>query len=253
MSSFAPGQRLAFNSTETTASHQLGQRIADAWGREWVYPKAEVAIEQGEAVMSEMAVDSYDNLPAAIAADTQTFTDTGATYVTNGVTANMYLSIDDATGEGQLALIKSVTSETELEVEWITSDDGKLDTALSTDTDYTIFAPWFVELATTDKQVAAIAQVDVAANSYFWGLTYGVGLVRCDTSQDIAVNSPLCVGDTDGQLTLAVNTTVSGPCATGVHDNDLDGTLVPALIHCPGGVTAANNFTDRFGYAPALT
>lgn len=229
----------------------LGKVVEDAHQREWCFVKAGVAIEQGEALMFNAAVVSITDISVTAVIDSVIIEESGATFITSGVLADMLLSVSDGTGEGQLAWIREVISETKLRVEWLTSDDGKLDTALTTTSDAVIFAPWLMTLATVDKVVNGFAQTDALINKFFWMLGTGVGLGRCDTSQLITANCPLTVGDTAGQLTIMVATAINPPCAIGIHDNDADGTLFPIIANgiMPRGVPKK----DRYGYAPALT
>jgi len=236
---------------DTNPGIPLGQVVEDGHQREWCFVKAGVAIEQGEALMFNAAVVSVTDISVLAAVDSTIIEEAGATFITSGVLADMLISVSDGDGEGQLAWVRDVISETKLRVEWLTSDDGKLDTALAVTSDAVIFAPWLMKLATVDKVVNGFAQKDALINKFFWMLCTGIGLGRCDTSATLTANAPLCVGDTAGQLTIVVATAINPLAAIAVHDNDADGTLIP-IIACgqpPRGVPKK----DRYGYAPALT
>ncbi len=242
----------SFLESDTVQRQVLGTRDWDQWQREWIYLKAGVALEQGEALMSNMAVDTIANISVIMAVGSSILDDAGTTFKTDAIVLpGMMVSISDGTGEGQVGIILEVVSETQIRIEWITSSDGFLDTATDVNSDAVIFAPWLAILATADLRCIGFAQIDVALNSFFWGLAEGIGMGRCDTSVAIAANTPLTIGDTAGQLTGAAATDLDSPCATAVHDNNLDGTLFPIMA----GATPISAIPqhDRMGYAPTLT
>lgn len=238
-----------FLEVSTTPVAVLGARDWDNFQRAWVYMKAGVALEQGEALKSDMAVDTIANISVVMAIGSDVLEDSGTTFIADAIVkVGMMLSISDGLGEGQISIIREIISEEKLRLEWMTSTDGKLALATDTSSDAVIFAPWQAIIGTNDVRCCGFAQKDVAALSFFWALQEGIGIGRCDTSVAIAANTPLTIGDTAGHLTGAAATDVDSPCATAVHDNDLDDTHIPIIAGaCPIGAVP---YSDRWGYTP---
>ena len=96
-------------------------------------------------------------------------------------------------GAGQNGIVTIITAD-ELVVEWITSDDGKLKTALSATSVLRFYVPWLASSATDGDGVVGFAQRDIAVHKYFAALTDGQGLGKQPaTGAAITANAPLKV------------------------------------------------------------
>ena len=78
-------------------------------------------------------------------------------------------------GAGQNGIVTIITAD-ELVVEWITSDDGKLKTALSATSVLRFYVPWLAHRAADGEGVVGFAQRDIPSGKYFAALTDGQGL-----------------------------------------------------------------------------
>jgi hypothetical protein len=164
---------------------QLGCQANTPDGSLWVYSKASEAFSQG-----------FVGVPVA------------------------WVLVDDGTGEGQVAKIKTNTADTlELYPQWA------LTTALSV-TDSDIFISRYntstEKSAITDKAQNAIgiAQVAFAANDYGWFLRQGVGIVIA--GEVLTVDLSFVTGDdTEGQV-------LKGTAAKGPFDEQALGTVLAA-------------------------
>jgi hypothetical protein len=182
---------------------------------EWVHLKAGVAILQGDALMSTGDISVTSNSTLAEAVGTQRIRASGAhNFLTENADAIGDLNIDnknlyneklivyvyDGSGEAQVGYVKTITA-TELTVEWLTSTDGKLKTALSTSSDFNFAAPWRAVKCTAGEGCVGIAQFDVAINKYFWALRKGFGVGRVTTGSGltaVVVNGELGLSATAG-------------------------------------------------------
>lgn len=242
----------SFLESDTVQRQVLGARDWDQWQREWVYLKAGVVLEQGEGLMSNMSIGTIiTNLDTVSAAGSDLITDTGSTFETDGVLTGMMISVHGGTGLGQFGIVLEVQSETVLRIQWLSSGDGKLDTALDTTSDLTVFAPWLGILCANDKTCIGFAQIDVALNSFFWALVNGIGYGVMDTSVAMAENDPLTIGDTSGQLTKVAATDLDSPCATAVHIMTTDATQAVIMAHAR--TISSVPFGDQFGYQTGIT
>ena len=108
--------------------------------------------------------------------------------------------------------------QTTLVVEWITSDDGKLKTALSATSVLRFYVPWLASKAQADTDinngVIGFAQRDIPNGKYFAALTDGQGLGKQPaTGIAMLANAPLKLSSaTDGTLVaiLSADNTVAG-------------------------------------------
>ena len=243
----------AFYTTDTIRRAVLGSKDLDDNQREWAYMQAGVALEQGEALRSNMAVDTITNIDTVSAAGSDLITDTGSDFIVNGVLTQMMISINSGTGEGQRGIILEVQSPTVLRIQWLSSSDGFLDTALDTTSDAIIYARWLAILSAVDIAVVGFAPVDVALNEFFWALRKGEGDGRMGaTAIALSAGGSLTADATAGQLSPTATTDLSPPCATAVHDQATDGTLFPIEANADQGISAVA-YNDYSGYAPTLT
>ena len=94
-------------------------------------------------------------------------------------------------GVGQNGIVTIITAD-ELVVEWITSDDGKLKTALSATSVLRFYVPWLASKASDGNGVIGFAQRDIPNGKYFAALTDGQGLGKQPaTGVAITANQPL--------------------------------------------------------------
>jgi len=188
----------------TSAQLTIGSRAETPDGRKWVYVKANAALAKGDIAITG-AVVGVDTVSSS--ADNQNrivyVTEASAGW-TVGAYADDWMLVDDGTGAGQVAKIKTNTNDTlELYPEYALS--AALDVA---DSDITIARPYHVDEAevTSKKQNAnGIAQCAIAASSYGWLLTYGPGVVTAG----IALTATASFGtgdDTAGYATILATT-----------------------------------------------
>jgi hypothetical protein len=193
--------------TETSPNFKIGTRGQTPDGRQWVYVKATDALAKGKVAIQGaiVAVDTVTSSTDALGR---------IVYITKaaaGWTAGAYeddlVVVDDGTGKGQSAKIKTNTADT-LEL----YPENALTTALSVvDSDITIVRPNHVLIAAVTSKVQGaigIAQCAFAANDYGWLLTNGDGVVF--TGSTLVVGAGFSTGDdTTGQVIVAV--TATGP------------------------------------------
>ena len=184
-------------------------------GKIWVYMKANVALKQGEAVtIQTLWGGALDDVFDAASA--------GSIYLkrASGGTTNLATNLPglqndyeykerpiiyaySGTGHGQMGVIVEVL-EDRFEVEWLTSDDGKLKTATAATTDFHVYAPYLAIKATDEVQgVVGFPQViAIAKDEYFWALHKGNGIGRRikGTTAGIAHGAGLQASDTTAGL-----------------------------------------------------
>lgn len=201
----------------------LGGRAETPDGSKWVYGKFNEAIAQGHVVVPVANTDVDTVSSSTNAAGQIVYVTEGSAGWTVGVYANAWLVVDDGTGEGQVAKIKTNTADT-LEL----YPDYALGTALAVgDSDIIISrANTLLEKAAiTDKMQNArgIAQIAFAANDYGWALVSGPGIalagevltadgsfVTGDDTEGEVLKGTTAKGDFDEQslgVVLAANTT----------------------------------------------
>lgn len=187
----------------TTPQAVLGAKASTPDGSIWTYIKANEAISQGHIVVPVAAV-GVDTVSSSADNDGNVvyITEASAGW-TVGEFQNAWLTVDDGTGEGQVAKIKDNTADTlELYVDWA------LGTALSvSDSDITIVkADTLSEKAAvtvTGQNARGAAQVAIASGSYGWVLQHGPGIVIGGAV--ITAGKNFTTGDdTEGQVILGV-------------------------------------------------
>lgn len=205
--------------TSTAPVFNVGQRAQTPDGREWVYVKASAAVSAGNVVV-----------PAATTSVGTTVTSSTDSqgrivYITKasaGWTVNQFAEgsvlVDGGTGTGQVAKIRGNTTDT-LEL----YADSALATALSTDSTIEIWTNFTVRKAVVTTKIqnaVGIAQVDLAADSYGFVLTRGIG--RVIAGEVLTVGGSFVTGDdTAGQV-------VKGTTAKGEFDEQALGRCVAA-------------------------
>lgn len=193
--------------TATIKSNKLGERAATPDGSQWVYVKASTALAKGSVAV-----------PAAVTdVDTVSSSTDGQGLITNiteasagwtvGAFANGFVYVNQGTGVGQVAKIRTNTADT-----LILYPEYALATALAVaDSDILIWTQYLVvKSAVTSKiqNATGIAQVAFAAADYGWVLTRGIGVVLA--GEVLIVGSNFVTGDdTTGQVLKG--TTAKGP------------------------------------------
>lgn len=214
----------------------LGVHASTPDGSEWIYTKLNEAASQG-FVAVPVAITEVETVSSSTNAAGQIvyITEASAGW-TVGAFANAWVCVDDGTGEGQVAKIKTNTADTlELYPQWA------LTTALSvTDSDIGIsrFNTLSEKSAITDKAQNAlgICQVAFAANDYGWVLHQGPGIVIA--GEVLTVDLSFVTGDdTEGEV-------LKGTTAKGAFDEQALGTVLwanstadkGALVHVSIGI-----------------
>lgn len=186
----------------------LGARASTPDGSEWVYGKLNEAALQGHVVVpvADTGVDTVSSSTDGSGLIT-VITKAGATW-TVGQFADAWLVVDDGTGEGQVAKIRTNdVTNLYLYPQWA------LGTALAVaDSDITIstYNTLWEKAAITSKiqNARGILQVGVAQNSYAWALSKGPGIVIA--GEVLIVGSDFTTGDdTEGEVVKGV--TAKGP------------------------------------------
>lgn len=186
--------------TSTSANFKLGERAQTPDGRQWVYVKTSAILAKGNVAIqgAVVAVDTVSSSADALGR---------VVYITKasaGWTVGAYeddlVVVDDGTGKGQSAKIKTNTADT-LEL----YPENALATALSVvDSDITIVRPNHVTIAAITSMVQGaigIAQVAFAVSDYGWLLTNGDGAVL--TGETLVVGKGFSTGDdTTGQVVV---------------------------------------------------
>lgn len=199
-------QRIGFQDvmqTSTTPLAVLGSRTGSPDGREWVYVKLNEAASLGHIVVpvADTGVDTVSS-SADADGDIVYVTEASAGW-TAGDYADAWLVVDDGTGEGQVAKIKTNTADTlVLYKEWA------LTTALAVaDSDITISRAISLseKAAVTEKNQNArgAAQVAFSEDDYGWVLAKGPGVVIA--GEVIAEGKSFTTGDdTEGEVVVGV-------------------------------------------------
>lgn len=190
--------------TSTTPLAILGAKASTPDGSLWTYGKLNEACSKGH-VISPVANVGVDTLSSSTNGAGQIVYVTEATAGwTVGQFANTWFTVDDGTGEGQVAKVKTNTTDTlELYPEWA------LTTALAVaDSDITIsYVNQLLEKApitTLTTLVIGAAQVAFAANAYGWLLSKGPGICISGTAAMTAEKNFTPGDDTEGQVVIGV-------------------------------------------------
>lgn len=217
-------QQISFqNVLKTSASPLaiLGARASTPDGSLWVYTKLNEAAAKGNVVVP-VAVTEVETVSSSTNGAGQiVYITEGSAGWTAGAYENAWVLVDDGTGEGQVAKVKTNTADTlELYPQWA------LTTALSV-SDSDIFISRYNTLsemsAITDKHQNAIGITQVAfttAAPYGWVLREGNGIVIA--GEVLTVDLSFVAGDdTEGQV-------LKGTAAKGPFDEQALGTVLAA-------------------------
>lgn len=190
--------------TSTTPQQILGTRANLPFGSTWTYTKMNEAILKGHCV-SPVAAVGVDLLSSSTNNAGQiVYVTKAAAGWTAGQFANCWLTVDDGTGEGQVARIKTNDATTlELYPEWA------LTTALAVaDSDITIsYVNQLSEklpITVKTSLVIGAAQVAFASQEYGWVLSQGPGICISGTAAMTAEKNFTPGDDTEGQVVIGV-------------------------------------------------
>lgn len=197
----------AVSQTTTDPVMPIGQRVVTPDGRQWVYVKATAAFSKGHVVIPAATTSVGTTISSSTDSQSRIVYITKASAGwTVGAYADCFVHIDGGTGSGQVAKIKTNTTDT-LEL----YPDTALSTALSTDSTMEIWQQFNVRKAvvTSKKQNSTgIAQVDFASGDYGFVLTRGQGVVIA--GEALALGAGFSTGDdTAGEVIKCV--TAEGP------------------------------------------
>ena len=204
--------------TSTTPNAILGGMANTPDGSTWVYSKANEAFIKGNVAVP-VAITEVETVSSSTngAGQIVYITEASAGW-TAGQFENAWVNIDDGTGEGQTAKIKTNTADTlELYPQWA------LTTALAvSDSDIGIsrYNTLSEMSAITDKHQNAIGicQVAFASAAYGWFLRHGPGFVLA--GEALTADLSFVTGDdTEGQV-------LKGTTAKGAFDEQALGTVL---------------------------
>lgn len=203
----------------TVSMANLGERAVTPDGRQWVYQKANEAISLGHVVVPVANVDVDTVSSSADEAGSIIYVTESSAGWTVGAYADAFILVDDGTGEGQHAKVRTNTADT-----LILYKEYALTTALAvSDSDIFIYRRGIAEKAAiTDKtqQATGAAQVAVASSSYFWALAAGPGVAIA--GEVLTERQSVVTGDdTEGEI-------LKGTTAKGEFDEQTLGICIGA-------------------------
>jgi len=185
--------------TDDEPSVLAGTLRETADGRRFLYVQAAEALAQGDVVklMNGTGIVINADVDKAAAADTIRVTATGD-FTTTALTGANYLIrnghphllwIDAGAAQAQGGWILNRIDDNNVDVYWITSNDGKIATALTTSSDYVVAVFTRVERVAAGTDLAVgVAQTAVTTGHWFWMQVGGWGVARLDTD-DAAVEA----------------------------------------------------------------
>jgi len=205
--------------TSTAPVFAIGQRAQTPDGRQWVYVKASAAVVAGNVVVPAATTSVGTTISSSTDSQGRIVYITKASAGwTVGQFAEGSVLIDGGTGTGQVAKIKSNTTDT-LEL----YPDSALSTALDGTSTMEIWTNHLVRksvVTTKIQNAVGIAQVAFAADDYGFVLTRGVGRVLA--GEVLTVGGSFVTGDdTAGQV-------VKGTTAKGEFDEQTLGRCLAA-------------------------
>jgi len=194
--------------TSTVPQAILGGKSNTPDGSTWQYVKLNEACSLGHVVspIANVGVDTVSS-SANAAGDVVYITEASAGW-TVGAYANAWLVVDDGTGAGQVAKIKTNTTDTlELYPEWALSTDlSVVDSDITISLVNTLSEKVPITVKTTLCNGAA--QVAFAQYDYGWVLAKGPGIAISGTIAMTALKSFTPGDDTEGEVIIA--TTAEG-------------------------------------------
>ena len=235
-------------------SHIAGTTAFDPLGRTWIYLQAAATITKGQILrpFSTMGIVLNADVDAAAAANTYRVTATGdfatsnlidAHFLTERSLANKghlyWLWIDAGAAQGQGGPIVNRVDDDRVDVYWINSTDGRIDSALTTSSDYVVQTETRVTPTdAAEDRAIAVAQQAVTDEYWFWGLHKGKGVVYLDTdgaavdTGDMRLIPSTTAGQAVGTTGTATTSEVFASFGISlVGDQTADG-LILANINC---------------------
>lgn len=203
--------------TSTAPSFAVGQRGQTPDGREWVYVKASAAVSANQVVVPAATTSVGTTISSSTDALGRIVYITKASAGwTVGAFADGVVHIDGGTGSGQVAKIKTNTTDT-LEL----YPENALSTALSTDSTMEIWTQFLVRKAVITSKLqnaTGVAQVAFASGDYGWVLTRGIGAVVA--GEVLTAGASFVTGDdTAGEV-------IKGTTAKGTFDEQTIGICI---------------------------
>jgi hypothetical protein len=195
--------------TSTAANAILGAKANTPDGSTWAYVKLNEACSKGH-VVSPVANTGVDTVSSSTNNDGQiVFITEASAGWTVGQFNDAWLTVDDGTGEGQVAKIKTNTVDTlELYPEWaLTTALAVADSDITISTVNTLSEK--VPITVEETLCNGAAQVAFAASDYGWVLAKGPGLAISGEAAMTALKNFTPGDDTEGQVILGV--TAEGP------------------------------------------
>jgi hypothetical protein len=160
-----------------------------------------------------------------------------------------FLQIVDGAAQGQMGVIYNRASDTAVDVWWMHSDDGKLDVATSTSSEYVVTTNTRVKQsdAAEDQVPMGVVQRNggVTDEYFFWSLIKGRGVVLWDTAVALGGDYALTVSSAEAGTVEAMSATpVSAEVLSYVGrtavDSDSDGSKILADIDVIRNVNPEN-------------
>ena len=208
-----------------------------------VYLKAKEALRQGEALTSDFDFKDYADSTIEDAAAgsvkivrTATTTDfttdlPGLANLAEGVERLQYPTVwvNTGTGASQQGIIKIIEADT-LTIEWITSTDGKLKTAVTGSLEINV--PWRAKKAQAGVGVIGWAQQNIPKDKYFWAVAEGqtIGSIfQAGTQPALTDGVPLIVSTDAGILRAIAASLLQFPCAFAMGDVAANNTTIATM------------------------
>lgn len=191
------------------ASFTIGEQAQTPDGRKWIYVRAKGALAKGSVAVpiANVGVDTVSS--SADANGNIIYITEASAGWTVGAYADSWVVVDDGTGVGQTAKIRTNTTDT-----LILYPEYALTTALAVaDSDITIVSPFQVDKsAITDKVQNAVGIAQVAFTDEYYGFILYEGTGTVLAGEALVVGKDFVSGDdTTGQV-------VKGTTAKGEFD-----------------------------------
>ena len=189
-------------STEATASHQLGSVGHDGTGRTYRYSQAAgTLVAVGKLCIAADITTNHEDLAVntAAAGDTSLDVTLGGTAITGNEYMEGYVVVTDATGEGAVYTIKSAPATALNSTVTITLYEPIV-VAFAAATTVTLVRNKYRDLLISDGTQAdlpvGVTPVEVPADEFFWAQTGGFASILVDTN-DTTAGQPITIGDAD--------------------------------------------------------
>jgi hypothetical protein len=195
-------------------SMKLGTIASTPDGSLWQYQQASETLAQGNPVCkvgNTGIVITKEAMSGISAANTRRITDSSANFTVANMPAgwykngtdpaanvypdryvnlghSYYLQIVDVSAQGQFGVIYNRPGNTQVDVWWMHSDDGKLDVTTAANSEYVVTTNTRVKQsdAAENEVPVGVAQRSVTAEYFFWSLIKGKGIILWDTGADLS-------------------------------------------------------------------